>query len=120
MFDGWTNNGIHFVGMFGIYQTAHEPRNLVLLAFSPFEDRTTQSADAHVRFFEDVLESYGKSIENVLFFSGDNCSTNRKIANDLDLPLVGCASHRLNLAVNDLISSSSALVNQVRTIIYMM
>ncbi|RIB14298.1 hypothetical protein C2G38_2096265 [Gigaspora rosea] len=49
MFDGWTNNGIHFVGLFGVYQTVHKSRNLVLLAFSPFEGRSTQSADAHVR-----------------------------------------------------------------------
>ncbi|RIB13468.1 hypothetical protein C2G38_2098255, partial [Gigaspora rosea] len=47
MFDGWTNNGIHFVGLFGVYQTVHKSRNLVLLAFSPFEDCSTQSADAH-------------------------------------------------------------------------
>ncbi|CAG8689220.1 2098_t:CDS:2, partial [Gigaspora rosea] len=42
------------------------------------------------------------------------------VTNDLDLPLVGCASHRLNLAVNDLISSSSILVNQIRAIVIMM
>ncbi|CAG8540943.1 46495_t:CDS:2 [Gigaspora margarita] len=82
--------------------TVNESRNLVL----PFEDRTTQNADHTLGFFEDVLKSYGKSVENVLFFSDDNCSTNRKIANDLDLPLVGCASHRLNLTVNDLISDA--------------
>ncbi|RIB29079.1 hypothetical protein C2G38_2306825 [Gigaspora rosea] len=45
MFDGWTSNSIHFVGLFGIYQTVHEPRKLVLLAFLPFEDCTTQDAD---------------------------------------------------------------------------
>jgi hypothetical protein len=120
MFDGWTSNGIHFVGLFGIYYTIHKARNLVLLAFSPFEDRTTQNADAHIGFFKDVLDLYSKSVKNVLFLSGDNCNTNRKIASDLDLPLVGCASHRLNLAVNDLINSSSTLVNQIRTIVHMM
>jgi hypothetical protein len=33
---------------------------------------------------------------------GDNCSTNRKFARDLVflLPLIGCNSHKLNLAVN--------------------
>ncbi|CAG8469627.1 23396_t:CDS:2 [Gigaspora margarita] len=89
MFDGWTSNGIHFVELFEIYQTVHEPRKLVLLAFSPFEDCTTQDADAHIRFFEDVLNSYDKS---------DNCNTNKKIANNSGLLLVGYASHCLNLA----------------------
>ncbi|CAG8483431.1 13967_t:CDS:2, partial [Gigaspora margarita] len=58
MFDKWMNNGIYFVGLFGVYQTVYKSRNLVLLAFSSFEDRT----------------------------------------NNLDLPLVGCALHSLNLA----------------------
>ncbi|CAG8736705.1 24993_t:CDS:1, partial [Gigaspora margarita] len=70
MFDGWMNNGVHFVGLFGIYQTVYESRNLVLLAFSPFEDHTTQNADAHIKFFKDVLELYDKDIKNVLFLSG--------------------------------------------------
>ncbi|CAG8725710.1 44384_t:CDS:2 [Gigaspora margarita] len=114
------NNGIHFVGLFSIYQTVHESRNLVLLAFLPFEDRTTQNADAHIKFFKDVLELYDKGIKNVLFLLGDNCSTNKKIANDLNLPLVECALHRLNLVVNDFINSSITLVNQIRTIVHMM
>ncbi|CAG8852306.1 35197_t:CDS:2, partial [Gigaspora margarita] len=33
---------------------------LAELSFSPFEGCTTKSADAHIRFFEDILESYGK------------------------------------------------------------
>ena len=30
---------------------------------------------------------------------GDNCSTNGSIAEKLNKPLIGCASHRFNLAV---------------------
>ncbi|CAG8546247.1 8332_t:CDS:2 [Ambispora gerdemannii] len=91
-------NTFTFVGLFGIYQTVHVSRNLVLLAFSSFEDRTIQNVDAHV----------------------EQRSTNRKIASDSNLPLVGYASHHLNLAVNDLINFSSTLVNQIHTIVYMM
>ncbi|CAG8653684.1 12172_t:CDS:2 [Gigaspora margarita] len=120
MFDWWMNNSVHFVGLFSIYQTVHESRNLVLLAFSPFEDHTTQNANVHIKFFKNVLELYDKGIKNGLFLSGDNCSTNKKIANDLNLPLVGCASHCLNLVVNNFINSSITLVNQIRTIVHMM
>ncbi|CAG8781262.1 6200_t:CDS:2 [Gigaspora margarita] len=88
MFDEWMNNNIHFVGLFGIYQTVHESKNLVLQAFLPFEDCTTQNADAYIKFFKDVLELYNKGVKNVLFLSDDNCSTNKKIANDLNPLLV--------------------------------
>jgi hypothetical protein len=40
-----------------------------------------------------------KTVGNVVCLVGDNCSTNRAMANRLKLPLVGCASHRFNLAV---------------------
>ncbi|EGZ05597.1 hypothetical protein PHYSODRAFT_289239 [Phytophthora sojae] len=33
------------------------------------------------------------------FFVADNCAVNRRLATLMSVPLVGCASHRLNLAV---------------------
>ncbi|RIB22348.1 hypothetical protein C2G38_2140232 [Gigaspora rosea] len=79
MFDGWTNNGIHFVGLFGVYQT-------VRMHFR------------HLGPYYPGCRSYICRRIVWLFLSGDNCSTNKKIAS-------------LNLAVNDLINSSSALAN---------
>lgn len=35
----------------------------------------------------------------MLYLSGDNCSVNKKLGLDLSINLVGCAAHRLNLAV---------------------
>lgn len=45
-----------------------------------------------------TLSRLGKSHENLLFLVGDNCSVNELLASKLGIPLVGCASHRLNLA----------------------
>jgi hypothetical protein len=33
------------------------------------------------------------------YIGGDNASVNKKLASDMNIPFVGCASHRLNLAV---------------------
>lgn len=82
-----------------------------MLAFKPIphydeEKEYTISAVAHSRFFNETLEMYGKSIKNVSFLSGDSCKTNLKIANDNGLPLIGCYSHRFNLAVKQYISKS--------------
>jgi hypothetical protein len=46
------------------------------------------------------------SLDCVEFLTGDNCSTNKALANIMRVPLVGCASHRLNLAVNDFYDNS--------------
>ncbi|KAE9162259.1 hypothetical protein PF002_g31398 [Phytophthora fragariae] len=42
---------------------------------------------------------YGVQLEQCRFFVGDNCSVNRQLATLTGVPLIGCASHRLNLAV---------------------
>ncbi|ETO82003.1 hypothetical protein F444_03769 [Phytophthora nicotianae P1976] len=47
-----------------------------------------------------VLRIYNKTTDMVTFIVGDNCNTNQKIATLLGVPLVGCASHRFNLAIN--------------------
>ncbi len=39
-------------------------------------------------------------MDNITCLIGDNCSTNQSLARLCGVPLVGCASHRLNLAVN--------------------
>eukprot|EP00644_Phytophthora_capsici_P011648 jgi/Phyca11/123222/e_gw1.50.293.1 len=42
---------------------------------------------------------YGKQLGMCCFLVADNCSVNRRLATLMDVPLVGCASHRLNRAV---------------------
>ncbi|ETN20170.1 hypothetical protein PPTG_03236 [Phytophthora nicotianae INRA-310] len=55
--------------------------------------------------FKRVLALYKKDISMVAFLVADNCATNQRIATLLELPLVGCASHRYNLAVNRYLAS---------------
>eukprot|EP00644_Phytophthora_capsici_P008308 jgi/Phyca11/114284/e_gw1.26.396.1 len=69
-----------------------------LLSLSPLDG--SQTAEAHVTMMKTVLRIYNKTTGMVTFIVGDNCSTNQKIATLLGVPLVGCASHRFNLAVN--------------------
>ena len=45
--------------------------------------------------------------DNVGFFTGDNCTVNKKIARDNSKPFVGCASHRFNLGVEKFLRSDS-------------
>ncbi len=45
------------------------------------------------------LRTLDKTLHNVDYLCGDNCPVNRKLAEISDLPFIGCASHRLNLAI---------------------
>jgi hypothetical protein len=75
----------------------------LLLSIAPLSELTDEgmSARSHVLYIENTLNRYGKSIRAKVFF-GDNCSTNQKIARDTRKPLMGCYSHRWNLAMQTL------------------
>ncbi|RLN10139.1 hypothetical protein BBJ28_00018417 [Nothophytophthora sp. Chile5] len=47
---------------------------------------------------------------------GDNCATNQSIATKMGVPLVGCASHRFNLAVNKVLAPYEDLLDNVNTL----
>ncbi|ETM56833.1 hypothetical protein L914_00259 [Phytophthora nicotianae] len=87
------------VALYGVYWQKGQLK-LVLLAIAPMEEEPSLS-----------------------FLIGDNCATNQAIAILLNVPLIGCASHRFNLAVNSYLSYYktevevvSALMAALRTI----
>jgi hypothetical protein len=54
-----------------------------------------------------------RTLESVLCFVGDNCSTNKRLAAICSIPLIGCASHRFNLAVKEILKQHKHLVDKV-------
>ncbi|KUF77507.1 hypothetical protein AM587_10002609 [Phytophthora nicotianae] len=114
MFDGWSHAGIHYVALFAVYE-ADGKLHVPLLGLSPLADGT-QTADAHVQLFKSTLDVYNKTLSMVAFMVGDNCNTNRSIATKLGVPLVGCASHRFNLAVNKFLEPHEALLSDVNSL----
>ncbi|ETO63928.1 hypothetical protein F444_18438 [Phytophthora nicotianae P1976] len=101
MFDGWTHASEHYVAWFacdevnGVLVTP-------LLAMAPLinEPDDNLSARSHYEFLATMLpRDYGVQIDQCRFVVGDNCSVNRSLAILMRVPLVGCASHRLNRAV---------------------
>ena len=101
--DGWTHGSEHFLAVFAVYEVESKPQ-YPLLSMAPLvnEPEDDHSAATHRVFLENMLErDFGKSLDDCLFVVGDNCSVNRRLATLMGVPLVGCASHRLNLAVQE-------------------
>jgi hypothetical protein len=69
------------------------------MAMQPMLDEEELGANAHIELFDSTLDWYGLNKSNVVCFIADNCSTNKAIATKWGIPMVGCASHRFNLAV---------------------
>ncbi|KAE8998011.1 hypothetical protein PR002_g18872 [Phytophthora rubi] len=114
MYDGWSHGCMHYVAVYGVFVENGEVR-VQLLAVSPLEEGS-QDADAHIKLVDGVLDVYNKKLDMVAFIVGDNCATNQSVATKLGVPLVGCASHRFNLAVNRFLADSEPLLTQVNTL----
>jgi len=111
IFDGWSDGlGGHYVGLFASYVNKSNVVTKPLLALRPLLDETSFTAREYELFFYDVIAKYEKTIDNVVCIIGDNCSTNTSLARKLRVPLVGCASHRLNLFVKGLYSQEGVAV----------
>ncbi|KAH9135418.1 hypothetical protein LEN26_006419 [Aphanomyces euteiches] len=79
-------------------------------------DKTRMTSDAHLEFMVFVLELYGKSWSNVVALIGDNCSTNIALARKAAVSFIGCASHRFNLAVKDILANHEPLLAKINRI----
>jgi hypothetical protein len=120
MSDGWSERSTHYVAVIAVYPIIADgkaTRQERLLSLAPFEDPTSFTAAAHEAHLEYILsEFYGNSCRNVVFLSGDNCSTNGALAKLMGVPLVGCSSHRLNLAVAALLQKLESSLNRMNTL----
>jgi hypothetical protein len=116
-FDLWSSGGTSFCGVFASwYDTTSNCVVNPLIAMCPMGSETSWTADAHIRFLTETLHKVDKAMTDIMCLVGDNCETNKSIARKLKIPLVGCASHRLNLAVQRYLKDYDGLVSKVSAV----
>ena len=112
--DGWTSDSVHYFAIFACYfDEATQKRKTPLLAVSPLQDEESLTAATHYEFIIGTLGLYGKSLSCVLGLVADNENLNKALARVLKVPMVGCASHRLNLAVNMFMNNYEDLLDKI-------
>lgn len=127
IFDGWSADGTstHYVSIFAIWQenTRNNEGNIVksetkkhLLAVAPLMDESNQSAQNHKDFIKSTLVWYGKNLHCLLFLVGDNCNTNKNLATLIGVPLIGCVSHRWNLAVQHYLEPYEPIISKIESL----
>ncbi|ETN12809.1 hypothetical protein PPTG_08850 [Phytophthora nicotianae INRA-310] len=92
----------------------------ILIAMAPIIDDeiSDHTASSHVKFLDVILSYYGRSKASIAYIVGDICSVNGAVADQLQVPMVGCASHRLNLAVNLLLAGDDKLLDKIQKLMY--
>ena len=114
IFDGWTEGTIHYIGVSASYVTMVDSKEVVahsLLSMRPLltGDIQGMTATDHLHHLSKTLQTYGKSDANIVCLIGDNCSVNKCTSRLLKVPLIGCGSHKFNLAVRKWISNQPQL-----------
>jgi len=126
VFDGWSEGTTHYIGVSASYVTSMTQHGMVATTSSGEEQQVVchtllsmrplltgevmgMTAQDHLHHLSLVLQSYGKTDDNVLCLIGDNCSVNKSMSRLLKVPLIGCGAHKFNLAVNKWISNQPQL-----------
>lgn len=68
------------------------------------------TADEHIEFLDSHLVDFGLDATDLACIVSDNMATNRAISIKTTIPMVGCASHRLSLAVKDWLQHGGNMV----------
>ncbi|EGZ20189.1 hypothetical protein PHYSODRAFT_245860 [Phytophthora sojae] len=117
MLDGWTHASEHYIAVFACYEVNGCPKT-TLLSMAPLLDALDDdlSAQGHLEFLTMLPRDYGVQLAQCRFLVADNCAVNRRLATLMSVPLVGCASHRLNLAVQAGMASHEEDLAAVQTL----
>ena len=80
---------------------------------SPLLNEEKLGSREHFDLIEYVLSLYNKSLENVVALIGDNAETNKCPATQIDKQFIGCASHRLSLAIKDYLARYDTILAKI-------
>lgn len=122
-FDCWTSGSTHYLDMFSSFcDESLDGFATRLIAFSPLKYESHLDAREHVQFLSLVLRLFDNSLDNISLITADNCNLNKALANPLGVPLAGCASHRLNGAIQDfleqkLLSKINKVMNEISNMV---
>lgn len=116
VFDGYSIGARYIFGVFACYPSNNSHGfEKFLLSFSTFEDEKAYYAEQHIRYIQYVLTCYSMSWETVVAIIAERCAVKRCLGNRVDLPLIGCASHRFKLAVQDKLNEENGIAQEVHS-----
>lgn len=77
----------------------------LMLACAPLHCKENMSSVNHEYFLHHTLDVYSKTLDYMgCFLIGNKCPVNQEISSITGLPVIGCCSHKFNLAVERWIS----------------
>ncbi|OQS00461.1 hypothetical protein ACHHYP_03592 [Achlya hypogyna] len=116
LLDGSTNHGTHYCAVYISLIDSDNISRVFLLAMSPFKNEADLTHGEFMNILSATCHTFWRTLNEIAVLVGDNCSVNQVIARWLMVPLVGCASHKFNLAVNAYLEDYADIVDPVQAI----
>jgi hypothetical protein len=138
LFDGWSMGGEHYTAIFATWvnDSGYVVKRLLSCGVQSLPDEAAGetaedfgfTAEDIGDYLYDVLEDYGRNYGNLEFLCGDNAYVNGRLCRLIEkwlfdtknikrhIPLIGCACHRLNLAVKTLFADKTENGNLVKKV----
>lgn len=113
--DCWTSADVQYIAIFAVFpETSDHSSKQVLLTFSPFarEEETTYL----FKLLTDVLEFYERSWTSVLFLVSNDNELIQHVQENKQVPGVGCATQRFELAVKTFLEPYGSLISSVHVL----
>ena len=114
IFDGWSIDVAHYVAIFASYYR-NEKHLTPLLAFLLFWMKNTCMPRATLILLK-IHSIYNKSVRDLLFVTSHNANTNKAIASPLGVPMIACASHCFNIAVNASLKETEPILHKINEV----
>uniref|UniRef100_H3H0X4 BED-type domain-containing protein n=1 Tax=Phytophthora ramorum TaxID=164328 RepID=H3H0X4_PHYRM len=134
--DGCTFSGRHYIAIFPVFNdpdlcsgspaqggsdyyddTDCYIRRFLLLVLCPLDVEKDLEAQSLFDLIADTLSRYNRPWGAVHFMVADNGSVNQYIGSrDGAITMIGCASHRINVAVNDYLSDYETLLSKIHAL----
>jgi hypothetical protein len=116
VYDAWTTRSQHFVGTFVTFDTKCILIGFTLMDMDEDDDEPSFDAFKFMQVISGQLAFYSKDWTNVVCVIGDNCSVNKKLADLVKKPMIGCHSHRFNIGVNAFLAPYEGLLSKLDAI----
>ncbi|GMF21487.1 unnamed protein product [Phytophthora fragariaefolia] len=90
----------------------------LMLAFVPLidDDATDHTAASRGKFLKGILPYFNRHVTDIIYLVAENYAVNRKVADLLEVHLVGYASHRLNLGAQLFMADHASLLDKLQSL----
>lgn len=115
IFDGWSLQNTDYLCFFeNFLQSSKLDSGVLYFRFFIWRRIKIKVSGTWALYF--IFLDFSRRWDNVIYVIGDNCAVNKALAKSIDIPMIGCHSHRFNLALEDILITHKDIIERTNKI----